>query len=256
LSKVPPKPPEGYDLLKTHDGSYTFFSRRYNEACHSKDGAVAETYYNFIEGCQIEKYIFQDHLCIFEVGLGLGLGYQESVKFLKSKNYQGHCLFISTEIDINLAKWCGERDSFPELIEKKLGPLNYLHGKEEHFEIIILLGDARKSIPQVFQKLKLPKFDAIYQDAFGPTKNPALWTRQWFTDLASQTKPQAILSTYCSSTKARLALREAGFGLYPRKGFSHKRDATYALYSDPGDKALMSKLARSKVSAFCDNSLS
>jgi len=56
--------------------------------------------------------------------------------------------------------------------------------------------------------------DIIYQDAFSPTHNPLLWTREWFADLRALCRKDAILTTYSTAAAVRLGLYENGFKLF------------------------------------------
>ena len=73
-----------YKVIETADGTPTLFSSHFDEACHSLHGAVAETLYNFIEGCDLDilakKY---SPLNILEVGFGTGTGFKLTNPFTK-----------------------------------------------------------------------------------------------------------------------------------------------------------------------------
>ena len=84
-----------------------------------------------------------------------------------------------------------------------------LYYEDEQFKIEILLGDARKSIPKIREKI-----DIVYQDAFSPTHNPLLWTKEHFSDIRDICKEDAILTTYSSAAAIRLGLYENGFFIF------------------------------------------
>ena len=84
------------------------------------------------------------------------------------------------------------------------------------------MGDARKSIPNIQEKI-----DIIYQDAFSPAVNPVLWTKEYFSDIARLIKEDGILTTYSMALQTRLALYENGFNIYINRGEGY-RDATLA----------------------------
>ena len=90
----------------------------------------------------------------------------------------------------------------------------------------IFLGDAREYI------LQLPhaKFDIVYHDAFSPTTNPVLWTKEYFRDIKNIIKKDGVLTTYSIALGVRLALYENEFIVYLNKGEKF-RDSTVASLS-------------------------
>ncbi len=57
------------------------------------------------------------------------------------------------------------------------------------------------------------KYDLIYFDAFGPEKQPDLWTKEIFDKMYSALKLNGILVTYASKGDVKRAMRSAGFSL-------------------------------------------
>lgn len=94
--------------------------------------------------------------------------------------------------------------------------------EDEQFKIEVYLGDAR-----AFIKETEVKFDVVYQDAFSPSTNPILWTKEYFRDIAALMKEDAILTTYSTALKTRIALEENGLKVYLHKG-ENFRNATLA----------------------------
>lgn len=223
---------DNYEVIKTEDGSYTLFSKVYNEACHSLAGASAETKLHYLQACEIEDKIQkQNKVSILEVGFGTGLGFLETYELFKKHNACEKLQFISLEID-------------PDLIE---------HFYEAHpcFQeskcLKVLIGNARESIKTVDMK-----FDAIYQDAFSPRRNPVLWTVEWFEQLGNLSHEETILSTYSASSTIRKSLLKTGWKLHPGAKFGPKRSATIAKRVGESDSDILEKLERSPVNALTD----
>src|SRR6476469_2201134 len=158
--------PVGYKEVNTEDGSITLFSEKFGEACHSTAGARSETLLHYIGGCEILKKAENEKLSILEVGFGLGVGLLTTWEMTKDLPAKIH--FLSLEIDPELVKWFRE--------EYKDHPLF----KDTTFSFEILVGDARVELPKYVSEKK-PQWNAIYQDAFSPKRNPVLWTKEWFT---------------------------------------------------------------------------
>lgn len=59
---------------------------------------------------------------------------------------------------------------------------------------------------------KLPvNYDIVYFDAFGPDKQPDMWSQQLFSRLYEQLLPGGILVTYSAKGEVRRRLNAAGF---------------------------------------------
>lgn len=193
--------------------------------------AVGETHYNFVEGCEIQRQA-REHgpLTILEVGFGTGLGFVLTHQVLKTG-----LTFVSTEIDPEVVAWAQKRHQCLSSLAYKNHPngLNFFWLEKGHHKLIVLIGDARETLPTAHAAGLIPPLDAIYQDPFSPPKNPTLWTTQWFTLLRKLSNSHVILSTYSASRSVRSALEEAGMTVEKRRGFGKKRESTRAFLKIP-----------------------
>ena len=231
--------PDGHQLVTTEDGSETFYSEMYGEACHSITGAKSETILHYIEGCRIPDKAQHEQLSILEVGFGLGVGLLTTWE--KTRALPAKIHFVSLEIDPKLVRWFhDEFKTHPALSDPK-------------FTYEILVGDARKTVPEYVKENK-PAWNAIYQDAFSPKRNPVLWTKEWFTLLRESSAEDVILSTYSASSSIRKSLVEAGWKLYPGEKFGPKRSSTRARLNGESDPEILLSLERSPVKALTDES--
>lgn len=220
-----------YKIVDTEDGSKTIYSEFFDENCHSTAGAYEETLYNYIEGCEIALKLKEAAtLTIYEVGFGAGLGPYALLKFLEeNQEFASREIdFHSTELDPDFVQWVLKNSSFSnaysKMIENYIQLNDRIKFKIKSVNFTIWLGDARESIKNYDGKL----VDCIFQDAFSPKKNPALWSVEWFRDLYKISDEKVILSTYCSSKEARGSMILAGFYIQSRKGFAQKRTCTRA----------------------------
>lgn len=241
-----------YQKIITADGSITLLSEAFQEACHSLSGARNETVYNYIEGCEIHR---PECHSILEIGFGTGLGLVCTDEFFAKTNPIQKKYFVSTEIDEDLIKISSEIYTqdlgfFPDL--KKITKKDYFyHGKNERAEMIILIGDARETIQHFYHDHPhWPGFNAIYQDAFSPKKNPLLWTKEWFDLLAQRSKQNAILSTYSSAQGVRKALEKAGWMTEDRAGLPPKKSVTRAFFM--GENLFENKYQRGTIPDLTD----
>jgi len=98
--------------------------------------------------------------------------------------------------------------------------------EDDQIKIQVLFGDARKILPTLDEP-----FDIVYQDAFSPEHNPALWTTEYFAELARLTHQKSVVTTYSTALRTRLALYENGFNVYLNKGEDF-RNATIGCKSE------------------------
>lgn len=245
--------PNDYRVIETSDGSFTLYSESFQEACHSPAGAKTETLLHYIQGCQVhEKLAAKNTLSILEVGFGTGLGMTTTYDSLKETRKP--VFFISLEIDKRLADDFFSREDLKDLYQAKWvsqAEFGYYEGSRLNFHFKILIGNARKILPQ-FLEIMPQSWDAIYQDAFSPKRNPVLWTREWFELLRSHSKPDTILSTYSAGDAIRKSMIEAGWKVYKGEKFGAKRTSTRARLEGETDSDILELLSRSPAKAIID----
>ena len=245
--------PPNHQWIETADGSLTLFSEAFQEACHSTSGARNETLLHYIQGCQIEEKILnQNQLSILEVGFGLGIGFLTTFDVLKTSLKPWS--FISLEIDQQLLEWFRLENLTHPFLKDLKWRNNILEYKNEMIDLKILCGDARKTLP-IFVETTNVKWDAVYQDAFSPKKNPILWTQEWFQFLKLHSNPEVLLSTYSASSSIRKSLLQAGWVLHKGEKFGHKRTSTRASLTGASDPDILLNLERSPIPALRDDNI-
>ncbi|MEN4053541.1 MnmC family methyltransferase [Sulfurimonas sp. NWX79] len=225
-----------HSIALSEDGSYTAYSKEYDEHYHStKDGALSESLYKHI----IPAYKLtqgKDELHILDICYGLGFNTLATVLYYKEHAPEKKLFIYSPELDSSLVQsltnfnYPQEFASLREIIEAISRDGVY---RDETLTIEVFLGDAREYIKQ-FQK----KFDIVYQDAFSPSANPMLWTKEYFADIKNAMKSDGVVTTYSTALKTRLALYENGFLVYLNKG-EHFRNATLASLKELVDYELV-----------------
>jgi tRNA U34 5-methylaminomethyl-2-thiouridine-forming methyltransferase MnmC len=243
-TKSPPVlAPKDHHWQQTEDGSWTIYSEKFQEAAHSTHGAIAETKLRFLEGCQLEnRWLNQKHINfkIFEVGFGLGIGAIETLQLWSNLSMPVNIEFVSCEIDEELILWCIKNhkeifaNHYPsELLDlfknlkKDSSHLFYYSDIKNKFHLKIFVGDILNH-QNILKNNYQNCFNAIFQDAYSPKKNPTLWTLDWFEFLKNISAPDCILSTYSSSVSVRKNLMDAGFTIENGPGFGKKKSSTKA----------------------------
>jgi tRNA U34 5-methylaminomethyl-2-thiouridine-forming methyltransferase MnmC len=225
-----------YKIVKTKDNTLSLWSEKYNQLCHSNNGAHKETLHNFISHVNIPQP--GESLNILEIGFGTGMGLLSLLDWFKKNNNAINTInFYSIEQDKSLIdlflKLCN-LNSFSSTITKYLKNFSKYEDKDfliyennnAKINIKIINSDAIK-----FFKLNNlnVRFTNIFHDAFSPDVNAELWSKDFFNILHSlSNKEMCTLSTYSSARKVRENLINAGWNIHDAKGFGAKRNMTLA----------------------------
>ena len=223
----------------TEDGSETLYSMEFNEAYHSaRDGALNESLQKHVR----PAFRFtndKEQKAILDICFGLGYNTLATLHHVKKEQLSTKVHIISPEFDrglvesLNSFEYPEEFRPFKPVIDQLSRDFFY---EDEQFTIEILIGDARKTIPEIDTK-----FDVVYQDAFSPKQNPLLWTREYFAQIRAAIKEDAVLTSYSVAAAVRMGLHETGFNLFMLSG-NNVRDWMIAsprmLEIEPIDMAL------------------
>ncbi|MBK8882363.1 MAG: tRNA (5-methylaminomethyl-2-thiouridine)(34)-methyltransferase MnmD [Bacteroidales bacterium] len=213
-------------IITTSDGSHTIYVPELNEHYHSIHGAVQESNFIFINSgydkCEASP------LRIFEAGFGTGLN--ALLTALKCNNENRQVYYTSIE-------------KFP-LEENIVRALNHHSfagesGKELFEQIHSSSWDEWVKISKNFNLRKIQgdllncpltgKYDLIYFDAFGPDKQPEMWTVDVFSAIASMTEKNGILVTYSAKGEVKRNLKASGFEVTLLPGPPGKRQIIRAV---------------------------
>jgi tRNA U34 5-methylaminomethyl-2-thiouridine-forming methyltransferase MnmC len=213
-------------LISTSDGSHTLYVPELDEHYHSIYGAVQESEFIFIkngfDSCDA------DPLNILEVGFGTGLNAlltavksmagSKEVNFTSLEKYPLDNGIINA---LNYNIFAGEkgREIF-DLIHSS--PWNTRVSICRNFNLKKIETDFTKEQPSGFYNL-------IYFDAFGPDKQPEMWTREIFTGIASVTEKNGILVTYSAKGEVKRNLKACGFEVTLLPGPPGKRQMIRAV---------------------------
>lgn len=252
-----------YKIIQTEDNSITIWSEFFDENCHNLSGAYEETVHNYIEGTHLKEQITNSEINVFDVGFGLGVGLEAFIDFLRNSPILPSTFvnYISIELDEDFCLWT-LKERFPQILLKQKN--NLLKGEfliknidqqEIKLGIAIYIGDGRKTILEASTQNELPRFTSIFQDAFSPKKNPALWTTEWFELLKKNSNENVYMSTYSSATYVRKAMVEAGWHIFNSPGFGQKKTMTVANLKGPSDPRAMELVERSKALALRDENI-
>ena len=214
-----------HSLKLSEDGSYTAYSKEYDEHYHStKDGALKESYVKHVIPA-FKSLESRDEVVILDICYGLGFNTLCTILYYKTHSPKTRLKIYSPELDGELISslknftYPKEFEIFQEIILTLSSQNIY---EDENLYIEIFIGDAREYIKRFSDK-----FDIVYQDAFSPLSNPILWTKEYFSDIKNAMKKEGVLTTYSIALRTRIALYENDFNLYLNEGEDY-RTATIA----------------------------
>jgi tRNA U34 5-methylaminomethyl-2-thiouridine-forming methyltransferase MnmC len=213
-------------LVTTSDGSHTIYVPELDEHYHSIHGAVRECEFIFIKNGF--DFCGADPLNIFEVGFGTGLN--ALLTAVRSKEGKREVFYTAV-------------DNHP-LDENITGLLNYpqFAGKDgkKLFELIHAVNwgemhnicrnfNLRKIKGDITTYTAADSFNLIYFDAFGPDKQPGMWTREVFKMISEITVTNGIFVSYSVKGNVKRNLRVCGFKVTRLPGPPGKRQIIRAI---------------------------
>ncbi|WP_353661762.1 MnmC family methyltransferase [Hydrogenimonas sp. SS33] len=201
------------NLVKTQDGTFTARSQTFDECYHStRDGAFRESLKKHVEPAFSLVGPSKERLTVLDICFGLGYNTLTTLYYVKKNHLSQKIRIFSPEFDEALVRslsdfpYPDELLPFKGVIEAVAATGRYDDG---NFSVEVVFGDARD-----FLKKSGETFDIVYQDAFSPKKNPLLWTKEYFADLAERLAKDGIITTYSSATPVRMGMAENGLNLF------------------------------------------
>ena len=208
-------------LILTEDGSHTIYLPEMNEHYHSVHGAISESLHVYIRSG------FSHHparkVSILEIGFGTGLNvlltYKQAREEKRKVIYHSVDTFI---LPVNITGYLNY-----DLLHEDINPgwLRMIHGLSWDTEHEISEFFHLKKILSDIKKLDLTsKYDIVYFDAFGPDKQPDLWTDDIFSKIYEAMNSGSILTTYSSKGEVKRRFQQCGFMVEKIMGPPGKRE--------------------------------
>jgi tRNA U34 5-methylaminomethyl-2-thiouridine-forming methyltransferase MnmC len=213
-------------LINTYDGSHTIYVPELDEHYHSIHGAVQESTFIFINnGFGVCK---ADPVSILEIGFGTGLNVLLTAIKANSGNREVHYTTIEknplgNEItdSLNHPEYAGEKGT--EIFQR-------IHSATWNASVNICHNFNLLKIEADFTQYRLTgTYDLIYFDAFGPDKQPEMWTPGLFAGIYAVTNKNGILVTYSAKGEVKRSLRTCGFDVTLLPGPPGKRQMIRAV---------------------------
>ena len=217
---------ENLYIIDTEDGTSTLFHKDYDQAMHSTSGAFEESLLKHVFPSDVLN-LKKDKIYILDIGFGMGYNVLALIDEYEKRKCNSVIKIISLEKEqcfleyINQVHFGDGRDGLYTMI-KNAYKSSRVSDKEISLQIIF--GDARKSLSLIEDY----KFDAVFQDPFSPSKNPELWSVEYFRKIKNLMNEEGILTTYSSADQIRRAMLEAGLTIGKGPSVGKKREGTIA----------------------------
>jgi tRNA U34 5-methylaminomethyl-2-thiouridine-forming methyltransferase MnmC len=218
--------PESPEIRLTADGSHTLYVPSLGEHYHSRFGALTESEHIFINAGLAS--LKSDKVSILEVGFGTGLNAlltaiyagenKINISYVTLEKYP---LDVSLLSRLNYDRLTGEEGSAlfkaihtaPWNEPVKLTPWFTLDKRQSDLTAMNIEG----------------VYDLVFFDAFGPDKQPEMWTREVMTKIAAVIRIGSVFVTYSAKGELKRTLRDLGFEVTLLPGPPGKRVMTRAV---------------------------
>jgi tRNA U34 5-methylaminomethyl-2-thiouridine-forming methyltransferase MnmC len=208
------------EIITTGDGSHTLFNPELNDHYHSVHGAIQESNLVYIKnGLDFCK---ADTVRIFEVGFGTGLNAFLSAVYSVVRK---RTIFYSSIEKYPLEQSIINLLNYKKLLKTEFSYLfENIHSCKWNYPVKILNHFNLTKIEEdlITYNLKGP-FDLIYFDAFGPDKQPEMWSAEVFRKISENTASGGIFVTYSVKGIVKRNLKENGFNVDLLPGPTGKR---------------------------------
>jgi tRNA U34 5-methylaminomethyl-2-thiouridine-forming methyltransferase MnmC len=210
-------------LIQTSDGSHTIYIPELNEHYHSIHGALSESRHVFLETGY--RFSQANPVRIFEAGFGTGLN--ALLTAIECSNDRRTVFYTSVEKfpletgilnSINHGSMTGSEGI--ELYRKiHAAPWNQFIEISPLFSLEKIEGDLTELVLS-------GSYDLIYFDAFGPDKQPEMWSPAVFEKISSVTVKGGVFVTYSAKGSVKRNLKANGFTIQMLPGPPGKRQIT------------------------------
>jgi tRNA U34 5-methylaminomethyl-2-thiouridine-forming methyltransferase MnmC len=212
-----------YQIKKTADGSSTIYLPEMDEQYHSLNGAITESEHVFLKMGFLHQSVNEP--VVFEVGFGTGLNCLLTAVWAQKQKRRTSYYTVEK---YPVAKEWIEKLGYGALISEEAEELyQKIHACQwetkvqisDYFELVKMKTDITKD------KLKVEQpANVVYFDAFGPDKQPEMWTPEIFEHLNQITALQGVFVTYSAKGQVRRDLSAAGFSMERLPGPPGKKE--------------------------------
>ncbi len=210
----------------TEDGSHTLYVPALDEHYHSHFGALTESKHIFINSGLAS--LKNDKVSILEVGFGTGLNALLSAMYAEDNQVTIHYVTLEKyPVDPSLLFQL----NYPAITGTTgRGLYQAIHDAEWEKPVKLTPWFTLEKRLTDLTSMKVEGlFDLVYFDAFGPGKQPEMWSREVMQKIADVTRPGSVFVTYSAKGELKRILRALGFEVALLPGPPGKRVITRAV---------------------------
>lgn len=215
-----------HKLVLTSDGSHTIYVPELDEHYHSVHGAIQESGHIFIEnGFKSVSASLSD---ILEIGFGTGLN---ALLTLLACKGTGSVVNYTTIEKYPLKAEMTENLNYGTLISEDASRLlREIHScRWNEFVQLTDNFNLRKVEGDLITMEVNGHYNMVYFDAFGPDKQPEMWSGNVFSKISRVTRKGGVFVTYSAKGQVKRNLRENGFEVKLLPGPPGKRQMIRAV---------------------------
>ncbi len=222
---------EQVKIITTEDGSHSLYHEGLQETYHSFHGAYRESIHVFML-YGLDAWLARNPrkypIRIFEVGFGTGLNawltlvwaeqnqipvlYHTIEPFPLSKEIYSQLNYI--EHDHGIWHFHKYFEALHQVPWNEGGPVSdYFNMKKDQVTL---------------EETALYPSDVVFFDAFAPSKQPELWTKEILADVVDAMRPGAVFTTYCAKGQLKRDLKDLGLEVETLPGPPGKKEMTRA----------------------------
>ncbi|MDH5472933.1 MAG: bifunctional tRNA (5-methylaminomethyl-2-thiouridine)(34)-methyltransferase MnmD/FAD-dependent 5-carboxymethylaminomethyl-2-thiouridine(34) oxidoreductase MnmC [Gammaproteobacteria bacterium] len=216
-------------------------NQQFEDIYFSRQGGIAETEHVFLKHNGLpERWLDCEQFVIAETGFGTGLNFLITLRhWLDSAPLHARLYYFSvekyplsrTDLLQALSVWDDYQDLVDQLLAVYPPAVNGFHPMrfcQQRVTLVLMLGDVETLLSQMNASV-----DAWYLDGFAPGKNPDMWSKQVFQQIAAHSHPDTRFSTYTAVGDVRRGLRDCGFDVSRVAGFGEKREMLTGVMTAP-----------------------
>jgi tRNA 5-methylaminomethyl-2-thiouridine biosynthesis bifunctional protein len=205
-------------------------STQFDDVYFSVKDGLAESTFIFLENNQLEQRFksVTDQFVIGELGFGTGLNFLNTARLWQRCAPETATLhyyavekypLLPTDIERALRVWSPLQDLTDIFVTQYASIIMSEYSLIfKNVFLSFIYDDILEGLPRITRPV-----DAWYCDGFAPAKNPVMWSKDVFQQMAQKSAHQATFATFSAARLVRENATAAGFKIQKLKGFGWKR---------------------------------
>lgn len=212
------------EIVKTADGSFTFFNSEVGEHYHSKHGALQESKHVFLSsGLQyFQSKQDQKSVSILEVGFGTGLNYLLTAEYCFQNQIKLSYIAIElAPLDLSMIIRTENLNYVSSEVREDF-MAKYPQALSKRTDTVF--GNLTIKVIDVADYRSEGSIDVIYFDAFAAIHQPEMWTEDVLSKVCANLKTGGVFVTYAITGNLKRTMKSLGFSIEKAPGALGKRE--------------------------------